>query len=79
MFAERGRVTPLKDGTAFLAISQTEDFLTFFNVAGPGQVKRLGLSPRPVREVAVSADLKRATALERDYRADAWMSKVVRQ
>jgi hypothetical protein len=26
--------------------------------------------------VSVSSDMKHATALERDYRADAWMSKV---
>jgi eukaryotic-like serine/threonine-protein kinase len=79
MFAEYGRVTPLTDGTALLEIAQTQESLTFFKLAGPAQNQRLGVSPRPVRAVAVSSDLKRAAALERDYRADAWMSQVVRQ
>lgn len=79
MFAEAGRVTPLRDGTAFLEVAQTQEFLTFFKLAGPGQIERLGVSPRPLRAVSVSSELRRATALERDYRADAWMSKVVRQ
>jgi hypothetical protein len=79
MFSERGEVTPLADGTALLKVSETEDNISFFKLRGPGQVQSLGVSPRPVRDVTVSADLKRATAFERDYRADAWMNQVVRQ
>jgi hypothetical protein len=39
----------------------------------------LGTVPRPLFSASSSTDLKRATAVERDYRADAWLYKVVRQ
>jgi Protein kinase domain len=79
MFAERGHVTPLADGTAFVQVAQTQEFLTFFKVTGPGQVQRLGVTQRPTRATSESNDIRHAVVLERDYRADAWMSKVVRQ
>jgi len=47
-------------------------------IAAPGQLQRIGGSPRPLLGITVSSDLKRATAIERDYRADAWMYDVVR-
>ena len=79
MFAEAAFVTPLADGSAFLMVAPSEESLAYFKLSGPGQPQRLGVSSRPLRAVSVSTDLKRATALERDYRADAWISKVVRQ
>jgi hypothetical protein len=78
-FAERGHVQALSDGSAFLQLSQSLDALSFFKLTGPGQVQSLGASPRPIRAISVSADMSRATVYERDYRADAWISKVVRQ
>ncbi len=76
-FAEHGSVKHLADGSMLLQAAQTEDNATFFKISGPGQVQRLGATARPVREVSVSADLKRAVVSERDYRADAWMNQVV--
>jgi hypothetical protein len=77
MFAELARVTSLADGSAFLQVARTQEALSFFKVTGPGQVQPLGDSPRPIRQVSVSSDMKQATVQERDYRADAWMSKVI--
>jgi hypothetical protein len=76
MFAELARTSMLDDGTIFLQVAPTQESLSFFKVIGPGQVQPLGTSPRPLRQVSVTSDMKHATALERDYRADAWMSKV---
>ncbi|HEV7704815.1 MAG TPA: protein kinase [Gemmatimonadaceae bacterium] len=76
MFAETARVTPLADGSAFLQVARTQDALTFFKLTGPNQLQPLGDSPRPIRQVGISRDMKQATVQERDYRADAWMSKV---
>ncbi len=49
---------------------------------GPGNLKRLGIVPRPVDlggpGVSVSDDLKRVTILESAYHGDAWMSRIVR-
>lgn len=75
--AELGDITPLADGSVFLDVSQSQGSLSFFKSTGPGQLQSLGVSPRPLRSVSVSRDMKRASASERDYRADAWMSKVV--
>ena len=76
-FAEFARVSPLADGGAFLQVSRTQGSLSFFKLTGPGQLQSLGDSPRPIRQVSVSKDMKRVAVQERDYRADAWMSKVV--
>ncbi|MBK5189776.1 MAG: hypothetical protein JJD97_16150, partial [Gemmatimonadaceae bacterium] len=77
MFAEFGHVIPLADGGLFVMASRTQGSLSLFKLSGPGQLQSLGDSPRPMRAVLVSGDLRRATANERDYRADAWMSKVI--
>ncbi|HEY8793322.1 MAG TPA: protein kinase [Gemmatimonadaceae bacterium] len=77
MPAEFEYVIPMPDGSAFLGISQSQDALSLFKLTGPGKIQSLGPSPRPVRGVYVSGDMKRAAVTERDYRADAWMSKVI--
>ena len=77
MFAEGGRITPLADGGAFLNVSRTQGSLSFFKLTGPGQMQSLGDSPRPMRGISISRDMKLVSVQERDYRADAWMSKVV--
>jgi hypothetical protein len=76
-FVEFARVSPLADGGAFLQLSHTQGSLSFFKLTGPGQVQSLGDSPRPIRQVSVSKDMKWVAVQERDYRADAWMSKVI--
>jgi hypothetical protein len=38
----------------------------------------LGTLPRPVSSPTTSRDMRRVVANVRDYRADAWMSKVIR-
>jgi hypothetical protein len=78
MFADRGYLVPLADGSEFFSVAQTEETLSFFKLTGPGRMERIGTSPRPVQLVSVSQDLKRAVASERDYRADAWMSNVIK-
>jgi hypothetical protein len=77
MFAELGRITPLADGGAFLQASRSQGSLSFYKLTGPGQMQSLGDSPRPIRGVSISRDMKLVSVQERDYRADAWMSKVV--
>lgn len=77
MFTEFARVSPLADGGAFLQVSRTQGSLSFLKLTGPGQLRSLGDSPRPIRQVSVSKDMKWVAVQERDYRADAWMSKVI--
>ncbi len=77
MFAEVGRITPLVDGGVMLSASRTQGSLSFYKLTGPGQMQSLGDSPRPMRTISISQDAKVASVLQRDYRADAWISKVV--
>ena len=77
-FGETGSLQLLDGGPVFVSISKTEDSLELYRVTGPGAAQRLGSPARPLLGVSVSADFKRATAVERDYHADAWMYNVVR-
>jgi serine/threonine protein kinase len=70
-------VTVLDDGSILITLAETANTRTLFLFRGPGIPKKLGVVPRPVDNVSVSSDLKRAIALFVDYHADAWMSKVV--
>jgi hypothetical protein len=78
IFADRGYLIPLADGSVFFGVAQTEENISLFKLTGPGQMQRIGAPARPVRLVTVSQDLKHAVASERDYRADAWMNKVIK-
>ena len=77
MVAEAGRITPLADGGVMLSAARTQGSLSFYKLTGPGQMQSLGDSPRPIRTISFSSDMKVASVLERDYRANAWISKVV--
>jgi len=77
MFAETGRIAPLADGGVMLGASRTQGSFSFFKLTGPGQMQSLGDSPRPMRAISIASNAKVASVLERDYRADAWISKVV--
>jgi hypothetical protein len=77
IFAEAGRITPLADGGVFMTAARSQGALSFYKLTGPGQMQSLGDSPRPMRGISISRDMKLASVQERDYRADAWISKVV--
>jgi hypothetical protein len=74
-----GHLTPLADGSVLLENSPSALSIALLKLTGPGQVQRMGVIPRQLRAASASADLKLGTAQERDYRADAWISKVVKQ
>jgi hypothetical protein len=75
---EPAHVTALNDGAVLLEASEAQNFLTFFRLAGPGQMQRVGATARPVLVFAVSSDMKRGSVMQRDYHADAWLHKVIR-
>jgi hypothetical protein len=64
-------------GALFLLQSGRETW-SAFTVDGPGQATKLAVIPRPLASLSVSRDLTRAVANVDDYRADAWMSRVIR-
>jgi hypothetical protein len=73
-----GRIALVDDHEALFLVSEGRDSWSIFAVDGPGRVRRLGTIPRPVSSLTLSRDGRRVVANVRDYRADAWMSKVIR-
>jgi hypothetical protein len=78
MVGEYGSIRMLGDGSLFLVAPVSAASLSYFKLTAPGKVQHLGTSSRYER-LSVSSDLKRGTVQLRDYRADAWLSKVIRQ
>ncbi len=77
-YAEGGGIRFLADGSLLFRVRPTQESMALLHLRGPGDIRRLGLIPRPVAGVSVSADLKRVLVIERTYRGDAWMSRIVR-
>jgi hypothetical protein len=73
------RLVPMADGSVILELGENQESISLFNFSRSGKIRRVGAPPRPLSNLTLSRDLKRATALETDYRADAWLSKVIRQ
>jgi hypothetical protein len=63
---------------ALLAVAETQDSWSLYAIDGAGSdgtlLARVG---RPIATISVSEDMTRAALMVRDYRADAWLSKVV--
>ncbi|HWA14786.1 MAG TPA: protein kinase, partial [Gemmatimonadales bacterium] len=71
VFAERGRSQWLHDGSLLLYDYTGPQTVALLQVAGPGQVKRLGVVPHLAGEISVSSDLQRAAIRWQDWRSDA--------
>ncbi len=77
-FSEGGNATWLADGSLLLLHLTGQETAELIQLTAPGQVRRIGTIPHAVNRMSVSADLKRAAFMWREYRGDAWMYKVVR-
>ena len=77
-FVEDARLGTIDGHDALLQLSQAQDSWSLYALDGPEKLVPLGTIPRPAVNVSVSSDLKRAVVSVRDYRADAWISKVIR-
>ena len=78
-FAEDGTISLLDGGAVFFAAHHTENRYDLYKLTGPGAMQMLGSPNVPLYQVSVSGDLKRATAVQRNYNADAWMYNVVKR
>ena len=77
-FGEYGEIQLLDRGELFLSLHRTQASVDLYRLSGPGKSQLLGSPSRPLSGVSVSRDLKRATAFDREYQADAWMHSVVK-
>jgi hypothetical protein len=76
-FAEDGRISAGGTHPVIFAVGETQDSWALYAMDGPGQMTSLGTVGRPIVGFSASGDLSRATVMVRDYRADAWLNKVV--
>ena len=76
-FAETARIAAITAHQALFSVATTQDSWSLFALDGPGRETPLGTIGRPIWWLSVSADLARATIMVLDYRADAWLNKVV--
>jgi serine/threonine protein kinase len=75
---EAGRIVLVDGHDALFLVAEGRETWGLYTVDGPGRVASLGTLPRPVSSLTTPWDLRRVVANVRDYRADAWMSKVIR-
>jgi hypothetical protein len=75
-FAENSRVWPSATHDAVFGVAETADAWTLYAVDG-GKLTSLGTIGRPTYVLSISRDLSRAVVSSLDYRADAWLNKVV--
>jgi hypothetical protein len=76
--AEQGRASFLDDGTILFVPWDTPQSALLYRVRAPGRLERIGVVPRPIAGLSLSADLKRAAVLESNYHGDAYLSRIVR-
>ena len=75
--AEDARVYAASRDPVVLAVANTQDSWSLLGLDGPNAVTPLGTVGAPIIGGSVSRDLTRATFMQMDYRADAWMNQVV--
>jgi hypothetical protein len=76
-FGEDARIMAVNGHDALFAVAETQDAWSLYTLDGPDGAKLAGKVGSPIYGISVSTDLSRAALMVRDYRADAWMSKVV--
>jgi hypothetical protein len=74
-----GDLDRLKDGSFLLRVHDTPETYSLYHLLGPGRSVKLGMIPGKVSSLSVSADLKRAAVVMREYHGDVWMTRVVRR
>jgi hypothetical protein len=74
---DAGRIVLVDGHDALFLVQEGRETWSLYTADGPSRIAKLGTIPRPVSSLTASRDLKRIVANVRDYRADAWMSKVI--
>jgi hypothetical protein len=73
---EFGRVAAGTTHAVIVGMARTQESWELLALDGPGRATSLGTIGRPIAALSVSRDLRRATVMVRDYRADAWLNRV---
>jgi hypothetical protein len=74
---DAGRIVLIDGHGALFLVQEGRETWHLYTADGPSRIVSIATIPRPVSSLTASRDLKRIVANVRDYRADAWMSKVI--
>ena len=76
-FGENMRVMAAKGHDALFAVAETQEAWSIYAADAPGTTTLVAKVGRPIFDLSVAQDMSRAALMVLDYRADAWLSKVV--
>ena len=62
---------------AMIAVAETQEAWSLYTADAQGGTKLVTKVGRPIFDISVARDMSRAAMMVVDYRADAWLSKVV--
>lgn len=68
---------PLDNGSLLIVRHDTPESSTILLRNAAGRIQSLGSIPRPLMGYSVSRDMRRFVAISREYKGDAWISRVV--
>ena len=74
---ENARLFAVKGHDALFAVAESQEAWSLYALDGPKGMSLVGRAGRPTFDISVSQDMSRAVLMVMDYRADAWLSKVV--
>jgi len=76
-FGEDMRVISVQGHDALFAVAESQEAWSLYTVDAPGTTTLVAKVGRPIFDISVARDMSRAALMVMDYRADAWLSKVV--
>jgi hypothetical protein len=76
-FGEDMRIMAAEGHDALFAVAETQDAWSLYAADAPGTLTLVSKVGRPIFDISVSQDMSRVALMVMDYRADAWLSKVV--
>jgi hypothetical protein len=76
-FGEDMRIMAAQGHDALFAVAETQEAWSLYAADAPGTLTLVTKVGRPIFDVSVSQDMSRVALMVMDYRADAWLSKVV--
>jgi hypothetical protein len=76
-FGENMRIVAVDGHDALFAVAETQEAWSLYTADAPGTTTLVAKVGRPISDLSVARDMSRAALMVMDYRADAWLSKVV--
>ena len=76
-FGEDMRLMAVNGHDAMIAVAETQEAWSLYTADALGGTKLVAKVGRPIFDISVARDMSRVAMMVVDYRADAWLSRVV--